>query len=92
MMTSKVLLPIKVIEMLSFTACQEILNKARKKYSEAEIKIIREELIKLSRVEYELYLQNKRNQREEESLYLHESIYGGTSNSWIQPEIPGGDT
>jgi hypothetical protein len=70
MMTSKVLLPNKIIEMLSLTAYQEILNKARKKYSEAEIKIIRKELTKLSRVEYELYLQNKRNQREEETQRL----------------------
>ena len=78
--------------MLSLTVCHEILNKARKKYSEAEIKIIREELTKLSRVEYELYLQNKRNQREEESLYLHESIDGGTSDPRVQPEISGGNT
>ena len=78
--------------MLSLTVCHEILNKARKKYSEAEIKIIREELTKLSRVEYEFYLQAKSNTREQESLHLHKGIYGRTSDTRIQPEISGGDT
>jgi hypothetical protein len=92
MTTSKALSRRMAIKMLSLKTCQDILNKDRKKYSDPEIKIIREELTKLSRMEYGFYLQTKRNEREEESLYLHKGIYGRTGNVRVQPEIPGGTT
>jgi hypothetical protein len=92
MTTSKVLSRRMAIKMLSLKTCQDILNKDRKKYSESEIKIIREELTKLSRVEYEFYLQTKRDEREEESLHLHESVYRRTGDARIQPEISEGNT
>lgn len=59
--------------MISLKTCQEILQKNGKKYTEAEIKIIREELTKLSQIEYEHYRQT---QRDKESADLHESIDG----------------
>ena len=78
--------------MLSLKTCQDILNKDRKKYSEAEIKIIREELTKLSRVDYEFYTQTKRDKREEESFHLHEGIDRRTSDTRVQLEISRGAT
>ncbi len=78
--------------MLSLKTCHDILNKDRKKYSEAEIKIIREELTKFSRVEYEFYKQTKRDKGEEESFHLHESVDGRTSDTRVQLKISRGAT
>jgi hypothetical protein len=68
------------IVMISLKTCQEILHKNGKKYSEAEIKIIREQLTKLSQIEYEFYRQI---QRDKASSDLHEGIDRGTSDAWI---------
>lgn len=78
-----------VIVMTSLKTCHEILNRNGKKYSETEIKIIREELIKLSRVEYEFYKEVQRA-KNKESLHLHKSVDGGTGDSGIQPRLSGG--
>lgn len=75
--------------MISLKICQEILHKKGKKYSEAEIKIIREQLTKLSQIEYEFY---KQIQRVKEGSDLHESVDGGTSSAWVQFETSGGNT
>ncbi len=64
--------------MISLKTCQQILQKNGKKYGEAKTKIIREELTKLSQIEYEHYRQI---QRDKESSDLHESIDRGPSNS-----------
>jgi len=56
------------VVMISLKACEEVLNKNRQKYSDAEIKIIRGILTKLSEIEYEFY---KKVQRSKESSYLH---------------------
>jgi hypothetical protein len=89
MMTSKVLSLTMDIVMISLKTCQEILYKNGKKYSEAEIKIIREQLTKLSQIEYELYRQI---QRDKASPNLHESIDGGTGGAWTQSGSSGGNT
>ncbi|HEY4831168.1 MAG TPA: hypothetical protein VIH61_01205 [Waddliaceae bacterium] len=54
--------------MISLKACEEVLNKNGRKYSDAEIKIIREILTKLSEIEYEFY---KQVQRSKEGSHLH---------------------
>lgn len=59
--------------MISLKTCQEIFQKNGKKYSEAEIKIIREYLTKLSQIEYDFY---KETQRDKTSSDLHESFDG----------------
>jgi DNA-binding transcriptional regulator YiaG len=68
------------IVMISLKTCQEILRKNGKKYSEAEIKIIREQLTQLSQIEYEHY---RKIQRDKESSDLYASIDRGASNSWV---------
>jgi hypothetical protein len=75
--------------MLSLEECEAILNRRGKKYSSAEIKIIREELKKLSQIEYEFYKQTQRGQT---SLDLHESIDGGAGGTWTQSGVSGGNT
>jgi hypothetical protein len=80
------------IVMLSLKICQDILNKNGKKYSEAEIKIIREHLTKLSLIEYEFYQEEQRIPKDKESSHLHESVDGGTSDSRIQLGVSGGST
>lgn len=78
-----------VIVMTSLKTCHEILNRNGKKYSETETKIIREELTKLSRVEYEFYKEVQRA-KNKESLHLHESVHGGTGDAWIQSGVSRG--
>jgi thiaminase len=56
------------VVMISLKACEEVLNKNRRKYSDSEIKIIREILTKLSEIEYEFYEQV---QRSKEGSHLH---------------------
>ena len=75
--------------MISLKNCQEILHKNGKKYSESEIKIIREQLTKLSQIEYEFYRQTQRNKA---SSDLHQSIDGGTGSAWTQSGVTRGDT
>ncbi len=75
--------------MISLQMCRDILNKNGKKYSEAEIKIIREELTKLSQTEYDFYKETKRDKA---SSNLHEGLDRGTGSSWIQLEESGGNT
>ncbi len=73
--------------MISLKTCQEILHKNGKKYSEAEIKIIRDQLTKLSQIEYEF---NKQVQREKESPHVHKSIDGRAGDARIQSGLSGG--
>ncbi len=56
------------VVMISLKVCEEVLNKNRRKYSDAEIKIIREILTKLSEIEYEFY---KQSQGSKEGSHLH---------------------
>ena len=79
-MTSEVLSYTKVVVMISLKRCEEILNKAEKKYSPHEIKIIRDQLIGLSLIEYEHYRETKTCQTGD---YLHKGIDGRTSTSRV---------
>ena len=72
--------------MISLKTCLEILQKNGKKYDEAKAKIVREELTKLSQIEYEHY---REIQRDKASSDLHQSFDRGTSNSWKQLEASG---
>ena len=66
--------------MLSLSRCEEILNKETKKYSKAEISIIREQLTKLSLIDYE-HFQEK--QQTKKSCHLHKGLDGRTSSSRV---------
>jgi hypothetical protein len=68
------------IVMISLKVCEEILNKNGRKYSDAEIKIIRESLTKLSEIEYDFY---KQAEGGKEGSHLHQSIDRGAGDSWI---------
>lgn len=68
------------VVMISLKACEEILDKSGRKYSDAEIKVIREVLTKLSEIEYESYKQTSKN---EEGSHLYQSIDRRTGDSWI---------
>jgi hypothetical protein len=76
MITSKVLSSTMDIVMISLKICQEILHKNGKKYSEAEVKIIREELTKLSQIEYKHY---REIQRDKARSDLHQGVDRRTS-------------
>jgi len=71
MITSKALSYTMEIVMISIQKCKEILNSGKNKYSDDEIKIIREQLTKLSQIEYEFY---KQAERDEKSSHLHKGI------------------
>ena len=49
--------------MISIGRCTELLNKNEKKYTEQEVKQIRELLYKLANVEYELFTKLELNER-----------------------------
>jgi hypothetical protein len=68
------------IVMISLKVCEEILNKSGRKYSDAEIKIIRESLTKLSEIEYDFYKQAKRSK---EGSHLYQSVNGRAGNTWV---------
>lgn len=56
--------------MLSIERCKKILNKGDRKYTDSEVKEIRELLYKLAHTEYELFTKLKLHERN----HLYQSI------------------
>lgn len=60
--------------MLSLETCKKILQETGKKYTDEEVKQIRNLLYKLGNLDYQLFTSNKLNN--DKRINLHESVNG----------------
>jgi hypothetical protein len=72
---------------ISLDLCKKILKQGgEKKYSDDDVKLIREKLYHLARIEYQ---SKKAKQYQYGRRDLHKSINRGSEGEWIQPSGSG---
>ncbi|MDB5274692.1 MAG: hypothetical protein JWO58_3059 [Chitinophagaceae bacterium] len=56
---------------LTFEKCREILNKGKRKYIDQEIEMIRQFLYQIAEIDYQIYQNIKKREREEKQAKLN---------------------
>lgn len=59
---------------LSIAHCQKVLSKDGSKYTDEEVKMIRDFLYQMARIEYHIYNNEKNHEKERNSI--HKGVHG----------------